>query len=463
MTATVNPITVDVVVVGAGSAGVAAAAAAAEEGATTVLLEASGHVGGTLAWQLLEHSAGFHDVHGNQVIAGFGDRLIGRLKELGSSPGHILDDVGYTATRTPVNHVELSLMEAVMLGEAGVQLWLNSPVVAVQREGDRITGLTVETPAGRRELRPGQVVDASGDAVVARRAGARFHEDAARTHQPASLTFKLGGVDFAALLDYARANPADFRPGNIIGDAADSDVNLWGLGSLLARGYQDGQLSLQRSEMHLAGWPRRGEAVVNVSRVSAGDVEENWTGDAAIQLSRQVLEFVRWFRHAVPGCAECYVAAVADRVGVRESGRVVGVATLTRDDLLHPVSRPDSIARGAFPIDIHEPDKPSLSHTEQLTEPYDIPYGCLVVDGIDNLLVAGRCISSTHEANGSARITATCFATGEAAGVAAALAASGNSAAPAVDVALLRQTLVRRGVLLSTQVKRPIHFAPVDC
>ena len=121
----------------------------AEEGARTLLLEASTAVGGTLAWQLLEHSAGFHDGQGNQVIAGFGERLVRQMRETGSSPGHVRDDVGYTATRTPVNHVELALTEAVMLGKAGVQLWLSAPVVATQRSGDRIVALTDDAPSAR--------------------------------------------------------------------------------------------------------------------------------------------------------------------------------------------------------------------------------------------------------------------------------------------------------------------------
>jgi hypothetical protein len=444
----------DVVVVGAGSAGVAAAVAAAEEGAKTLLLEASGAVGGTLAWQLLEHSAGFHDVQGNQVIAGFGERLVRRMREAGSSPGHVRDDVGYTATRTPVNHVELALTEAVLLGEAEVELWLGSPVVATEREGDRIVGLAAETPAGRRALRPKLVVDTSGDAVVARQAGAPLHVDAAEQRQPASLTFKLGGVDFAELLAYARAEPGDFRPGSVIGEADDADVNLWGFGRLLARGLQTGLLSLARTELHLAGWPLRGEAVVNVSRVSTGALDSNWTGAATIALSRQVLEFARWFREMVPGCAQSYVAATANRVGVRESARVVGRHTLTREEMLQGRARDDVIAQAAFPIDIHEPGKPSLSHTEQLARPFGIPYGCLVAEGLDNLLIAGRCVSSTHEANGSVRITATCFATGEAAGTAAALAARRGVAASDVPMAELRARLRGRGAILEAPPPR---------
>ncbi|MBV8400127.1 MAG: FAD-dependent oxidoreductase [Acetobacteraceae bacterium] len=161
-----------------------------------------------------------------------------------------------------------------------------------------------------------------------------------------------------------------------------------------------------------------------------------------------MLEFARWFRQIVPGCDQSYVAAVANRVGVRESARVVGRHTLTRDEILNPKPCEHAIAQAAFPIDIHEPDKPSLSHTEQLSRPFGIPYGCLIADGLDNLLLAGRCISSTHEANGSVRITATCFATGEAAGVAAAMAARQGVTASNVTVAGVRQRLRDRGAIV---------------
>jgi hypothetical protein len=435
----------DVVVAGAGSAGVAAACAAAESGARTVLIESTGHVGGTLAWQLLEHSAGFHDITGRQVIAGFGQRLVDRLASYGGTPGHIRDDVGYTATRTPVNHVELALAEATLLADAGAELWLNCAVGEVARQAGRVTGLRVRTPGRPRTVLPGVVVDCTGDGAVAALAGASRHRDHDDRRQPASLLFKLGGVDFGALLGYARAHPGDFRTGSRIGDPSAEHVNLWGFGTLLAAGHQDGLLSLRRSEMHLAGWPRRGEAVINVTRVPAGHPDGDWTGQALVALSRQVLELASWFRRRVPGCADAYVAAVADRVGVRESRRIVGEYTLTRADVLSGARFDDAVARAAFPIDIHAAHQPTLSHTEQLGQAYDIPYRCLVAAGLDNVLVAGRCISTTQEANGSARITATCFATGEAAGLAATLAAAEGIPARDLSYTRLRQELRSRG------------------
>jgi choline dehydrogenase-like flavoprotein len=441
-------ITVDVLVVGTGSAGVAAAVAAAEEGATTLLVEASGAVGGTLSGQLLEHSAGFHDVHGNQIIAGFGQRLVDRLVQEGASPGHVRDDVGYTATRTPLNHVELSLVEAQFLAEAGVRVWLHAPLVEVQQDGEGPTKCVLETRNGRRTVLCRTVVDTSGDAVAARLAGAKVHKDATRQQQPWSILFKLGGVAFASLLGYARANPHDFRAGSTISPAQSADINLWGFGSLLKAGHAAGELSLEREEMHVAGWPRRAELVVNVTRSAASTEDADWTGAAYQRPAQQIIEFARWFRRRVPGCANAYVAAIGNQVGVRESARIVGLYTMTADDVLGGARFHDRIARGAFPIDIHAANQPGLSHTERVDVDFDIPYRALVVDGLNNVFVAGRCLSSSHEANGSLRITATCFATGEAAGVAAAMTVRHNINAACVCADDLQARLRARGALI---------------
>jgi hypothetical protein len=436
----------DVVVAGGGSAGVAAACAAAESGARTLLIEQAGQVGGTLAGQLLEHSAGFHDVAGHQVIAGFGQRLVDRLAEYGGTPGHVRDDVGYTATRTPVNHAELALAEAIMLDQAGAEVWLNCVIAGAARDSGRITRLDAWTASGHRPVRPRVVVDCTGDGAVASLAGAQCHGGGDR-RQPVSLLFKLAGIDFGPLLDYARAHPADFRAGSRVGTADAEHVNLWGFGRLLTAGHKEGLLSLLRHEMHIAGWPRRGEAVVNVTRAPGAPPGDDRPGRVLADLSRQVLEFARWFRLRVPGCANAYVAAVADRIGVRESRRIVCEYTLTADDVLSAARFRDSVAQASFPIDIHAADSPTLSHTEGLANAYDIPYRCLVAAGVDNLLVAGRCLSSTREANGSARITATCFATGEAAGVAAALASRQGVPARQVDPRQLQACLAVRGAL----------------
>ena len=431
----------DVIVAGGGSAGVAAAVSAAEEGARTVLVESSGSVGGTLAWQWLEHSAGFHDVHGSRVTGGFGQRLVDRLTAVGGSPGHVRDDVGYTASRTPVDHATLALVESILLDEAGVTVWPQSTPYEF-RDG----GLLVQTPQGKRTLRAPVIVDATGDAAVAALAGAPMQPDTAET-QPASLLFKVGGVDTPAFLDYLRANPDQVRPGSVIAGDEAEHANVWGLGDLLAEGRERGLLSLHRTELHIALWPKRGEAVFNVTRTPTG-TEDGWMGTAHARLARQVLEVVGWLRALVPGFAACFLSAAGDRLGIRESRRVLGAYTVTGEDVRDGATFPDTIGRGAFPIDVHSATTPTMAHTDAVGTGYSIPLRALQIPDTPNLLVAGRCVSSTHEANGTLRITATCFVTGEAAGVAAATSAETGVEAAKVDAGPVRERLARRGAVL---------------
>lgn len=438
-----TPVTVEVLVAGGGSAGCAAAIAAAESGANTMLVERAGNVGGTLVWQLLEHSAGFHDVAGNRVTGGIGQRFVDRLADYGGTPGHVRDDVGYTATRTPVNHIELALVEAVMLEESGVRLALNSSVQGVEVETGRIATVSVVTPRGTLRLAPGAVVDATGDGVIANLAGARMQTDAIETRQPTSLLIKVGGIDFGPLQQYITAHPDQFRSGSRLTPASGDHQNLWGFSELLRAGHEAGVLSWPRDEVHFAAWPSRGEAVLNLSRVAWREDDPDGSGNYPT-LARQALETVNWVRRFLPGGARAYLAAVADRVGVRESRRVLGRETVTGADVLSGRAWSDAIGLGAFPIDIHDASSATMAHTEPPAQPYQIPLGCLESADYSNLFLAGRLVSSTHEASGSMRITATCFVTGEAAGVAAAMKARSGD----LDVSEIQDALRGRGALL---------------
>jgi hypothetical protein len=139
--------------------------------------------------------------------------------------------------------------------------------------------------------------------------------------------------------------------------------------------------------------------------------------------------------------------AFADILGVRETRRVVGLSTLTREHVVAGLIPPDTVAKSCYPIDIHDPRKPG-PHLEVISKPYGIPYGCLVPHGVDNLLVAGRCLSATQEAMASARIMANCMAMGQAAGTAAAMRTRTGAAPRDLDVKSLRELLQRQGAIL---------------
>jgi hypothetical protein len=444
----------DVVVAGAGTAGIVAAIAAARQGAGTLLLERGGFVGGHIASQLLEHSEGWYDSRGNQIVGGLPQELVDRLIACGASPGHVRDDTGYTRMRVPINHDEFKSIASLMVAEAGVKTLLHSPIVAVMHAGRAPAGLIVENKSGRQAYEAKVVVDCTGDADIACLAGAAFHRQgrADGLTQPVSLLFKIGGIDFNPLLDYVEAHPEDFKLGVEPSALRGQDhVNLWGFGQLLARGHQAGVVSLFRNELHFSGWTRTGEAVVNVTRHSADGADAEELSAAEVVLRRQVLEFVQFFRAYVPGCSHVFLAGSAACVGVRETRRILGLATLTDQDVMRTRRRPDGIAQGGFPIDAHDPMGTSMEFSQEVSAAYDIPYGCLVPQGVRGLLVAGRCISAERRALASARITGTCMAMGQAAGTAAALCAKGSLDPKDLPVVELQRALLGAGAFLGPE------------
>ena len=436
-----------VIVAGGGTAGVIAAIAAARNGARTLLVERGGFLGGHIASQLLEHSAGWFDARGERIVAGLPQELVDRLMAAGASPGHVRDDTGYTLSRVPINHELFKSVVTAMCHEAGVDLLMFSPVVQVLREGSRVTGVIVENKSGRTAYSARAVVDCTGDADVAERAGCEFlsQSTGADQTQPVSLLFKLGGIDHAALLDYVSGHPSEFKMG--VAPAAlrgEPYVNLWGFGPQLARAYDDGVVSLKRNELHYSGWTQSGEAVINVTRCAVDATRSDEMGRAEVVLRRQVQEFTEFFRRYIAGAQHCFLSASASCVGVRESRRVRGRKVLHDDDVRQGRRFDDVVLRGGFPIDSHDPKGAGLDSAEHVGGSYDIPLGVLLPQGVDGLLVAGRCISAERKALASARISGTCMAMGQAAGTAAALAARDG----ALDIGQLQQTLTAQGAIL---------------
>ncbi|VTU17813.1 FAD-dependent oxidoreductase [Variovorax sp. PBL-E5] len=441
--------TYDVIVAGGGTAGVIAAIASARNGARTLLVERSGFLGGHIASQLLEHSAGWFDAAGRRIVAGLPQELVDRLVRAGASPGHVRDDTGYTLSRVPVNHEMFKSIVTGMVAQAGVDLLFFSPVVGVLKDDDKVSGLIVENKSGRTAYGADVVIDCTGDADVAERAGCAFLSEADAPTQPVSLLFKLGGIDHQALLKHVAANEQDFKLGVATAALVGEDhVNLWGFGPELARAFDDGTVSLKRSELHYSGWVRSGEAVINVTRFAADATRSEALAEAEIALRRQVLEFTEFFRRYIPGAQNCFLSASASCVGVRESRRIKGRNILTDNDVRTGRRFEDAVLRGGFPIDSHDPKGASLDSAEHLASGYDIPLSVLVPADVDGLIVAGRCISAERKALASARISGTCMAMGQAAGTAAAMASRLGKPLPALDIGELQRVLAEQGAIL---------------
>jgi len=443
---------VDVLVVGGGLAGMMAAIAAARNGAATVLVERYGFLGGMATSALVGPLASVrHRYGGGRLVGGIPWEMIRRMERHG---GALLEPIDYgkarSALRTPATDSDppvnkgdvpfdpevLKWVADQMAVEAGVRLRYHTFATDVIEDGDRIAAVVVESKSGRQALSGAVVVDATGDADIAARAGVPYEvgrpEDGAL--QPMSLIFRLGGVNTDALGDIGR--PYIHPPIRRLAEefVADGKLPVFG-----------GPWTCWGSTI------RRGEVFVNMVRLWGDGTDVGTLTRNEITGRRHIQQFVRFLRENFPEFADCYLLDSGPQIGVRETRRIAGEYRLTAEDIRACRRFTDAIALAGHIIDIHSPAG-TFSQVREKVAPYQIPYRCLLPKGVRNLLVAGRAISATHEAHASLRVMGTGMAVGQAAGTAAALAARRDGNPHDLDAAALRGTLVEQGAILEQGV-----------
>lgn len=374
--------TVDVCVVGGGPAGTAAAIAAARNGAHTLLVEQLGFLGGTGT------AASVNVFMPYRYIGGVFRDVLHRLDVLNARRGPTYD----------ANLMQVALDQ--LTAEAGVKVLLYTRAIACTTAAGRpwqgkqrrtITGLVIHNKSGLQMVRAAVYVDCTGDADLAAWAGVPYQigRETDQVTQPMTMIFRMGGCTFkgGSLMDFP--------------------------------GMQDYWASY--------AWnPNPGEITLNMTRIKgfSGLSGEDLSA-ATIQGRQAVLEAVEALKKNVPGFENAYLLAMPAQIGVRETRHVVGATTLTGEQIINPrntyAHRRDVIARNDYPVDIHDPAG-TKAKIVNLRRPYEIPYRCLLPRGVDNLLVAGRPVSADHVASSSLRVQAPCWAMGQAAGTAAALA-----------------------------------------
>lgn len=439
----------DVLVVGGGNAGCAAALAAARHGARTLLVERYGFLGGTATAAMVGPWMTFHSGN-DRVVGGIAQEIVERLVRMGASPGHIHDSSDYVPTITPFDPEVHKALLFDMMREAGVELLLHSWFLAPVIEDDAIAGASFATVGGGRMYRARVVIDATADAFVAASAGVPTQQGDERGRvQPASLMFRLSHVDLAKTATYVRMHSEQMRTSLKTHErTAPALTAVAGLYALWQQAREEGIVDIPRELVSFFISPYPDEVTVNMTRVTDIDpLDPRDLTRAEVEARGQVMQLLRFFRERVPGFEQARIVATGAQVGIRESRRIVGRYTLTADDVLHGRTFDDAVARSAYPIDIHNPSG-SGTTTHRLPEgrTYEIPYRCLVPVNRDRLLVAGRCISTTHEALASTRLTPTVMTLGQAAGTAAALANKARCEVGDVDAMRLRETLIADGV-----------------
>jgi FAD dependent oxidoreductase len=443
---------VDVLVIGGGNAGCAAAIAAARHGANTLLVERYGFLGGTATAAMVGPWMTFHS-GSKRIVGGIAQEIVERLQRKGGSPGHLHDSSDYVSTITPFDPEVHKAVLFEMMQEAGVNLLLHAYFLrAIMQPLDDVEGAVFATVAGEREYRARFTIDTTADAYVAASAGVETQKGDERGRvQPASLMFRLSHVDLTKTATYVRMHPDQMRTSLKAHERlAPAMTAVAGLYELWSNALDQGEVNIPREVVSFFISPYPDEVSVNMTRVTNIDpLDPVDLTRAEVEARGQVMQLLEFFRKHVPGFENARIAATGTQIGIRESRRIVGEYTLTRDDVLQGRHFEDAVARSAYPIDIHNPSgSGTTTHRLPEGESYEIPYRCMVPAHVDRLLVAGRCISTTHEALASTRLTPTVMTLGQAAGTAAALAKQTGKRLRSINTHALRKLLMDDGVLL---------------
>ncbi len=443
-----------VLVVGGGPAGLGAAVGAAQSGADTVLVERYGFLGGNATVALVMPWMSFYTQRGSVAVVdntrlmpqdhGPGEPVVGGalavlLGRLYASHGAIppSPDTGFTV---PFDPEILKVAAQELLDEAGVRVLLHAFASTVLHDGaGRPSAVVFETKSGPVVIEADTIVDCTGDGDIAALAGCDYEvgrEEDGLT-QPMTLMFRMVGFDHGAFSDFVHGNPTQWR-------------GVHGLWDLVSKATANGDLDLTREDILFFATTHPGEVALNCTRVTGvlgTDVFD--LTRAEWESHRQADQIARFLRKYVPGFDRAYSCQTGTAVGVRETRRVVGDYRMSVDDVLGAATFTDAVARGTYPVDIHSPTgRGTVLKKVPSGAWYEIPLRALLPKGVDNLLVAGRCISGSHEAHSSYRVTPTCMATGQAAGVCAAMAARRRERPRDIPVGAVQAELLRQGALL---------------
>ena len=398
---------VDVLVVGAGPAGVAAATVASEAGKSVIVIEKYGFAGGAAVAGLSGTVCGMYLARDGQhlpeqVVYGFTERFTRALSARGGLTAPQKYGKTFTSAHDPLMWRETADQ---LLMDAGVRILFHTSLVGVVMDGDVHRGAVVSSNAGDSVIIARRTIDASGDAaVVARSGGAYVFGDNGRIQNP-TMFFRIGGVNVPEFL-------ASY--------GTDTICPPWLTERLVAA--REGGADLPRQKIWIFETTRPDELLVNATRLTAADGSmlnvidpEDFTW-AEIGGRRQVRAYAQFLTDSVPGCENSFVVDTGVEAGVRQTRTIVGVETLTNAAVVEGTKRADSICRSPWPIELHDGDRPKLHWL--VNDYYDVPYLSLVPEKGEGIIVAGRCLSAQHEALASARVTAQCFEYGHAAAVA---------------------------------------------
>lgn len=425
----------DVIVAGAGSSGSTAAIAAARAGARTLLVERYGFLGGT-STAVLDTFYGFYTpgTRSLKVVSGIADDVMDGLKKFNACferPNTYGAGTGIT-----YNSEYLKVVWERLALQCGALVLLHAWIQNAEVSHGRVNSLTVATKKGLIKVKADLFIDATGDADLCHFAGVPC--ELAGEHEPAQMlttTFKIGNVDVGLRKTISKE---EFH-------------------SRMAAAAKSGEFDLPRKEGSDHITPVPGMMATNMTRVQSfvrnnGEIQNasdpELLSRAEIEGRTQALEYLRFLKQCIPGYANSELVAFGTQIGVRETRRVQGEYRLTREDVLSAKQFDDQIGLCGAPIEEHHSGDDTKWQYLPDGSCVGIPFRSLIPMGVENVLVAGRCFSATHDAHASVRSMAQCMAMGQAAGAAAALCVAHRSPRE-LNVAMLLQKLRSDGAILS--------------
>ena len=400
----------DVAVIGGGSAGIAAAVGAARKGANVVLIEKYGMLGGMATTAMVHSICGLYLLRADEseplefANNGFPREFSELLKKAGGARGPVRMGRLDVLMHNPKAFAMAA--DEILKGLPNVLVLLDTQVTRARREGNRICGIEIVGKTGSDAIKSAVVLDTTGDGEVAKLAAAGYDRSPLETLQRPAYIFSIAGVASSEVSDNGRLGIARA----ISYGVSAGHLTEGALGAAFRAGMTPEQVMVT-IDLQAPGFDPNDK-----ERLSTAESEGR-------EIATQLIQFLKT---EITGFRQASITQLPARLGIRESRRIHGIYQLTREDILNGARFDDEVALASWPIELRETARGPRFRFPVDNRPCGIPLRCLRSKDTENLFVAGRCISSTHEAQAAIRVIGTCLATGEAAGIAAALQSESN-------------------------------------
>ena len=419
----------DVIIIGGGLAGCAAAIASARNGASTLLVERYGCLGGWATVGLVNPFMSYKTSTGEVLVGGIFTELLGELQKENGLLGNCFDP-----------EVMKNVLQEMVL-ESGAEMLLHTEFESASYNEDKSLNIFLKLRSKHKTFHCNKLIDCSGDGEAAVSLGAKYMAgDEKSKVQAVTLIFDMAGVDVEKALNYVKENPDEMRFPKLSSDTDIKELSkevyaVAGYYSLIKSARDSGEYNTPGDIIFYISRPKFGEVTFNTTHFgNINPTDSEFLTQAEIECRRQMINIQSFVNKHVPGFEKSYIIRSAHHVGVRESRRIIGEYIFSADDIINARKFDDAILKLAYWADIHHCSGKGYTKEEEsdeIKEPpkgdyYEVPFRCLVPKNLPNVLVAGRCVSATQEGQGAIRIMPACIAMGEAAGTAAAFSLIGR-------------------------------------